>query len=145
MMLSAAGIAIDFECAPDECFVLQAEEGLLVHANHWTNPVAPSKLHWTELESVPASLYRDLRVRAALAPKRGGITVEDVKAALSDDWGTPHAVCRPPRPGESGNLSATVATIVIRPGAGSMEIAPLPALGARFTTYRLDAGERVAA
>ena len=33
--------------------------------------------------------------------------------------------------------SATVATILMRPAEGVMEIAPLPALGARFTRYAL--------
>jgi isopenicillin-N N-acyltransferase-like protein len=146
MMVSAAGgIAIDFECAPDEAFTVFPEGGLLVHANHWRSPVALSKLRETGLSSVPDSLYRDLRVQSALAPKRGAITVADVKDALFDDWGTPHAVCRPPRPGEGGNLSATVAMIVIRPAEGSMEIAPLPALNREFTTYRLDGGKRAAA
>lgn len=146
MMVSGGeGLAIDFECAPDEAFALYPEEGILVHANHWRSPVALSKLRETGLASVPDSLYRDWRVTQALAPKRGRITVEDVKEALFDDWGTPHAVCRPPRPGDGGNLSASVAMIVIRPAEGVIEIAPLPALNRTFTTYRLDGAARAVA
>jgi isopenicillin-N N-acyltransferase-like protein len=139
MMLSCAGgMAIDIECAPDEAFLLQPDRGLLVHANHWRSPVALAKLRETGLASVPDSPYRDARVEAALGGRRGRITVADAKAALFDDWGSPWSVCRPPMAEEDGgNLSATVAMIVIRPDLGEMEIAPLPAQNRTFTRYAL--------
>lgn len=134
----AGGICIDFECAPDETFQLHPEDGLLVHANHWLSPVALSKLKDTGILNTPDSLYRDIRVRELLAPQRGRITVDAVKAALLDDYETPWSVCRPPRPNLSNNLSATVAQIVMVPAEGRMDVAMLPALDRRFTTYRLD-------
>lgn len=145
MMIShAGGIAIDFECAPDESFQVHPDQGLLVHANHWVSPVALSKLRDTGILSTPDSLYRDLRVRDLLAPQRGRITVDAVKAALFDDYQTPWSVCRPPRRNLADNLSATVAQIVMAPAAGVMEVAMLPALDRRFTTYALEV-ERTAA
>jgi hypothetical protein len=45
---------------------------------------------------------------------------------------------RPPRPGVNGVVTATVAMIVMEPALGVMEVAPLPALNRRFTTYRLE-------
>ena len=80
-----------------------------------------------------ASLVRDL-----LSRNCGDITVDMVKIALSDDFATPWSVCRPPRLNLAGNLSATVATIVLRPAQGVMEAAVLPALDPTFTTYRLN-------
>lgn len=133
-----AGVAIDFECAPDETFQVHAEQGLLVHANHWQSPVALSKLRDTGVANMPDSLYRDLRVRDLLRPQLGGITTEGVKAALFDDFATPWSVCRPPRPGLTSNLSATVAMIVMEPAAGTMEVAMLPALSRTFQTFRFD-------
>jgi len=135
----AGGIAIDFECAPDETFQVHPDDGLLVHANHWVSPVALGKLKDTGVAGTPDSLYRDLRVRDLLAPQRGNITVEAVKAALLDDFASPWSVCRPPRLNLASNLSATVATIVLRPAQGMMEAAVLPALDPTFTTYRLNA------
>jgi len=132
------GIAIDFECAPDETFQLHPERGLLVHANHWVSPVALAKLRDTGIANTPDSLYRDIRVRDLLAPQLGGLTRDAVKAALFDDFATPWSVCRPPRPSLSNDLSATVAMIVMEPALGVMEVAPLPALNRQFTTYRLD-------
>jgi len=137
----AGGVAIDFECAPDETFQVLPERGLIVHANHWQSPVALAKLKDTGIANTPDSLYRDLRVRGLLAPQLGGITREAVKAALFDDFATPWAVCRPPRPSVGGStVTATVAMIVMEPAAGMLEAAPLPALARQFTTYSLEAG-----
>jgi isopenicillin-N N-acyltransferase-like protein len=44
LLSSGEGFAIDFECAPDECFPLYPMGEMLVHANHWQSPVALSKL-----------------------------------------------------------------------------------------------------
>ena len=139
MMLSTtAGFGIDFECAPDEAFALYPEDGLLVHANHWTSLAALSKLKDTGIANVPDSLYRDYRVRQALKPKIGRLTPDDIKAALFDDFGSPYAICRPPsNDGSSSSISATVAMIIMQPALGRMEIAPMPAFNRVFATYQL--------
>lgn len=134
----ADGIALNFECAPDESFVLQAENGLLVHANHWTSPVALAKLKDTGIANVPDSLYRDIRVRQLLAPHLGQITTEHVTAALFDDFQTPFSVCRPERMSFTNNLSATVAMFVMEPASGTMRVTPLPASNRVFTDYQLE-------
>jgi isopenicillin-N N-acyltransferase like protein len=136
------GIAIDFECAPDETFQVLPDAGLLVHANHWVSPVALAKLKDTGIANTPDSLYRDLRVRQLLQPQIGTVTVDAVKQALFDDFASPWSVCRPPRRNLADNLSASVAMIVMAPALGVMEVAPLPALNRRFTTYRLELAER---
>jgi isopenicillin-N N-acyltransferase-like protein len=140
MLSHASGWAVDVECAPDESFLLHAEDGLLVHANHWRSPVALAKLKDTGIATTPDSVYRDRRVEAALRRKRGALTLDDLRDAFFDDWQSPWAVCRPPRMSLGGNLSATVAMILMRPAEGHMEIAPLPALNRRFTTYALAPG-----
>ncbi|WP_456717104.1 C45 family autoproteolytic acyltransferase/hydolase [Bradyrhizobium sp. USDA 4353] len=132
------GVAIDFECAPDETFQVHPERGLLVHANHFVSPVALSKLKDTGIANTPCSLYRDIRVRDLLQPQIGAITKDAVKAALFDNFADPWSVCRPPRRNLSNNLSATVAMIVMEPAEGLMEVAPLPALNKQFTSYKLD-------
>lgn len=131
----AEGVAINFECAPDETFVVHAERGLIVHANHWVSPVALGKFKDVGVATTPDTLYRDLRVRSLLEPQVGKIDVAAVKAALLDDFATPWAVCRPPRLNLASNLSATVATVMMRPAERYMEIAALPALDPHFTRY----------
>ena len=138
MMISHSnGEAVNFECAPDEAFALFPKKGLFAHSNHWLSQVALSKLKETGLAAVPDSLYRDRRVRSFLEARRGALTAEDLKTALFDDFASPYSVCRPPIIKESGNLSATVAMIVMQPAAGVMEIAELPAVNRNFTEYRL--------
>jgi isopenicillin-N N-acyltransferase like protein len=139
MIGHAHGIAIDFECAPDETFLVHPQDGILVHANHFQSPVALSKLQDKGVFNMPDSLYRDLRVRQLLEPHNGQITVDTVKDALSDMFETPYSVCRPPRKSPlSNNQSATVAMIVMVPSEGRIEVALLPALGAHFWKYGLD-------
>ncbi len=131
----AEGIAIDFECAPDEAFRLEPEDGLLVHANHFVSPIALAKLMDTGIAETPDSLYRDIRVRSLLKHKLGSVTVGDVKSALLDDFQSPWSVCRPVRPNLQGVETATVAMIVMRPALGEMEVALMPADGARFERF----------
>jgi len=141
----AGGVAIDFECAPDETFQVHPQDGLLVHANHWQSPVALAKLKDTGIASTPDSLYRDIRVRDQLAPSIGTIDTDAVKAALFDDFASPWSVCRPPRPSLTTNLSATVAMIVMQPALGRMEVAMLPALNRSFQTFELAISPQVEA
>jgi isopenicillin-N N-acyltransferase-like protein len=144
MMISHRdGVAIDFECAPDETFQVLPTQGLVVHANHWQSPVALGKLRDTGIQNTPDSLYRDIRVRDLLTPDLGAITVDSVKQALFDDFASPWSVCRPPRLNTSSNLSATVAMIVMQPALGEMEVALLPALQRDFTTYTLTIEKQV--
>lgn len=138
MILSTKeGFAIDFECAPDESFTLYPQNGLLVHANHWDSPAARGKVREEGIEASPDSLYRGWRVSELLKDK-AKLGEEEMKNAFFDDFGTPYSVCRPPRPGFSSDLSATVAMIVMTPADGFMDVAPLPALNRNFTRYTLD-------
>ena len=137
MIASSAGFGIDFECAPDEAFPIHEQDGMIVHANHWISPTALSKLRDTGLPYVPESVYRDRRVRGLLEAKGRPLTLEDLKEAFFDDFLSPYSVCRPPRPGTGGNLTATVATVILDSSRGVMEIAPLPALNREFSTYAL--------
>jgi isopenicillin-N N-acyltransferase-like protein len=131
------GEAFGFECAPDETFWVAHDRGLYVHANHWIADSARAKVKDTGLAETPDSIYRDKRVRDQLSPKRGKLTLEDFRQAFFDDWNTPYSVCRPPRPNNRGNSVATAAMILMRPAEGHMEVAPMPALNRRFTTYTL--------
>ncbi|GAU85262.1 C45 family peptidase [Bosea sp. BIWAKO-01] len=138
MMLSTvAGFAIDFECAPDEAFPIYPGDGLIVHANHWVGSIALTKIKDTGIPRVPESFYRDWRVRKLLDDAGRKLSVADLKNAFFDDFLSPYAVCRPPRPNETGNLSATVSMVIMQPAKGIMEVAPLPALNRQFTRYSL--------
>ncbi|MBL0898084.1 MAG: acyl-CoA--6-aminopenicillanic acid acyltransferase [Reyranella sp.] len=133
--------AFGFECAPDDTFWIAPDRGLYVHANHWIAEPARARVKDTGLAETPDSIYRDKRVRDQLSQKlvsgRSKLTLEDFRQAFFDDWGTPHSVCRPPRPNNRGVVTATTAMILMRPGEGHLEACPMPALNRAFTTYTL--------
>jgi len=137
MLSEAAGEAVDLECAPDEIFWITPTDGLLVHANHWVSPAAQAKLRDLGLRNSPDSIYRQRRVFSSLAAKAGHIGIEDLKEALFDVFGAPHSVLRSPKPGSFDSISATVATTIMDPGAGTMWIARKPYQDQTFATYRL--------
>lgn len=129
------GIAINFECAPDETFQILPRDELIVHANHWQSPIALSKLKENGVTSFPDSLYRDIRVRQALEQHIWSIDASIVKEVLADKFGAPWGVCRPPHISIRNNLSATVATLIMEPELGCISVAILPAQGGEFVTY----------
>jgi isopenicillin-N N-acyltransferase-like protein len=137
---AASGLVYDFECAPDETFMVEPQKGVLVHANHWLSPIALTKLQERGLADAPSSFYREVRAREALTTKAGDVTVDDVMAVMLDDFETPWSICYPPRPSSPTDPSvyATVATLVMRPILGEMRVAMLPALDKRFTHYTLE-------
>jgi isopenicillin-N N-acyltransferase-like protein len=138
---AASGLVYDFECAPDETFRVEAQNGVLVHANHWLSPIALTKLQECGIADAPSTFYRDVRPREALAVRAGDITVDDVMGVMLDDFETPWSICYPPRPSSPSNTNSiyvTVATLIMRPILGEMRVAMLPALDKRFTSYTLE-------
>jgi isopenicillin-N N-acyltransferase like protein len=138
MIAQCGGVALNFECAPDETFLVHPHNGMIVHANHFQSTVALSKLVERGVKNMPDSLYRDMRVSDLLTPRLGKLTRADVVEALYDNYQTPWSVCRPPRPSMVNNLTATVATVVMEPALGYMGVAMLPALYPDFTEYKLE-------
>ncbi len=137
MAVSHGQEAFGFECAPDETFWLAPDRGIYVHANHWIAESARARVKDTGLAETPCSLYRDKRVRDRLVPKRGKLTLDDLRHAFFDDWNAPWSVCRPPRPNTRGVVTATAAMILMQPTEGRLEACPMPALNRTFTTYSL--------
>ncbi|MBL8271492.1 C45 family autoproteolytic acyltransferase/hydolase [Steroidobacter sp.] len=137
MISHAAGMAVDLEASPGEVFWLKPEDGLLVHSNHFKTEAARAKVRDVGLNISPDSLYRDDRVQQILAAHRGQLDVGHFKTAFRDDFGLPKAVCRVPTVGPGGTESATVASIIMKPAAGRMWIAPQPYAGGDFTEYSL--------
>ena len=138
MISHAGGFALNFECAPDETFLVHPQDGILVHANHFQSAVALGKLKDMGIQTTPDSLYRDVRVRELLNKDLGHLTLDHLRQAFFDDFATPWSVCRPPRLTLESNLSATVAMLLMDPARGHLEIAPLPAINRQFTRYTLD-------
>ena len=83
------------------------------------------------------TLYRQRRVESALRSLPGKVSVDDLKQALSDRYGWPDSVLRPPKPAPFGAQSCTVCTTLMRPAKGQMEIARKPWIEQNFHPYSL--------
>jgi isopenicillin-N N-acyltransferase-like protein len=131
------GEAVGLETTPDEAFWMQPDDGLLWHANHFKIPAALARVRDVGLRRTPESLYRDSRVGSILKSNRGQICVNTFKRAFADDYGTPDAVLRQPAARPGGNLSATVASLIMDSTAKTMWIARAPYRDPLYVEYTL--------
>lgn len=129
------GSAVTLETTNDRSYWLQPEDGLLIHANHFKSPVAQARVLDIGLLRCPESLYRDQRVLEFMRARKGAITLETFKEAFADTFGAPDAVLRTPKARAGGNLSGTVATLIMDATDRRMWLAPLPFESINFTEY----------
>ncbi|MFN3649893.1 MAG: C45 family autoproteolytic acyltransferase/hydrolase [Armatimonadota bacterium] len=103
---------LDLETAPERLSRLEAEEGVLVHANHFVDPER------TGVEQPPNprrhfSEKRHCRLGALLRAARP-LTLEKIQAALRDHDQYPNAICRHPDPTLApAERSLTVTSVVM--------------------------------
>lgn len=132
------GCGISLEAAPDEVYPMLPQADVLVHANHWLSPVALVRLKDPGLAARPDSLYRQHRVETALRAIEGrGVSWDDIRSILADDFGYPDGVLRSPKPGDFSSISATVATTLMDAANGVMWVARKPYEGREFQEYAL--------
>jgi len=141
---AGTGIVHDLECAPDETFVVEPKDGVLVHSNHWLSPAALVKLRETGIADSPCSFWRQQRAERLLAPHRM-IGLDQVRAVLADTAGSPLSICVPPRPSTVTGETATVASFLMRPALGEMQVAMMPSGGADYVSYALKSDQRALA
>lgn len=132
----AEGEIINLETTPGEVFWQVPEEGILTHANHFVTAAARAKLRDRGMVEGMNSLYRDRRVRRILERDGSAITDQSIRTAFADTFGPPRGVLRAPQPG-SDQISATVASIIMDPGAGRMWVRQRPYLDGDYTEFRL--------
>jgi isopenicillin-N N-acyltransferase-like protein len=108
----AGGEIIDIEAAPHRCAYLYPDaDGVITHANHFeAMPEVRS-----QMERIgPHTLYRAARLRRLLKRDLGRLDIARIKAALSDDFGHPNAICRyPDETLPEAKRGVTAASIVI--------------------------------
>jgi isopenicillin-N N-acyltransferase-like protein len=112
-----SGRVVDVESTPDGYELLEPEDDLVVHTNHFQGERyrAQERL----LGSLPDSAARLARMRALLRAAHGKITLETIKRSLRDHDGGPAAICRhePDRP------MKTIASIIADPDQGRLHVA----------------------
>ena len=124
-----SGRLCDFELAPHRMAVLDAEDGVIIHTNHFRSPsLAPEE---ALLASLPDSAWRQRRMEALLADRHGRITIDDLKRALSDHDHWPTSICR------HESEVRTIASIIAEPEQGRLHVAVGNPCSSDFVTYSL--------
>lgn len=131
------GEAICLETTPESVYWLEAEQGILTHANHFKHPAACHELKDLSLARHPESLHRDGRAHRFLHEAGGEITIDTIKSVLADRFDSPNAICRSPAYRPDGSYSATVASLIMDSTAGRMWLAAAPYDECVYEEYRL--------
>jgi isopenicillin-N N-acyltransferase-like protein len=88
----ARGQTMDIEVTPGEFDHIPPRDGIITHGNHFSGTriraVDSGVTRW------PDSVYRECRLREAFERQGEGIRVEDMMAALRDEFGAPYAISR---------------------------------------------------
>ncbi len=81
------------ETCPTEPHVLRPQGGMLVHTNHFLEPLQTARdlKAWTHL--FPCTYNRHQRASRLLAARAGRIDPAGIKEILSDHFDAPHSVC----------------------------------------------------
>ena len=121
---AAGGHIVDIESSPDHVSRLDAQDGIVTHSNHFLAAGHGESL----LEKIsPNTLYRADRMRALLHPHRGALAFAHMRAAATDHFGEPYAICRhgdPNQPSEKRTM--TVGAVLIDLEARTMHVANGP-------------------
>ena len=112
MFGDAGGQTLDIEASPVHVDYLAPERGVITHGNHFEGARLSGRD--LSLERFPDSLYRACRLRDRLNENAGNITEDNIKDALRDQFGKPHAIARDADLGQGQfDQLQTVASIII--------------------------------
>lgn len=105
------GEALNLETAPHTYNVIWAKDGLLAHTNHFLvqNPEIKDYMP----EEFPNTLTRFYRASKMLYQNRSKISLETIKAILTDHFDKPYSICLHPVPDGHGAFIQTNASIIV--------------------------------
>jgi isopenicillin-N N-acyltransferase-like protein len=132
---AAGGEIVDLEASPDHVSRLYPEDGIITHSNHFLTDGHGESL----LEKISSNtLYRAERMRALLEPHRGALSFAQMRAAASDHYGAPYAVCRHPDAGQPAVLrTMTVGAVLIDLDARILHVANGPPCGNDYVAFEV--------
>lgn len=114
----AEGAIADLELTVDDHAVLTADDGVLVHANHY---LAESLAHLAATNPPPdSSIHRQARMADLIAGATRPLSIEDLQGFFRDHDGYPGSICAHERPTAT---SKTVASLISEPGARRLHAA----------------------
>ncbi|HPL29746.1 MAG TPA: C45 family autoproteolytic acyltransferase/hydrolase [Anaerolineae bacterium] len=132
VLSDSKGNIADLELTPEGIAWLTAEEGFIVHTNHFLGEPFASR---PDLEPRPDSLTRYERLRILAEQNLGAIDVPLMQQILADHENYPVSLCRYVL--EPGTDTGTAASLIAEPEKGLLHVcAGNPCLG-EFVTYSL--------
>jgi len=131
MLLAAKGRALNIEAYPGGCDLIEPENGIVTHANHFV-------LHRERnaLEDSP----RGERLKELLQRKHGSITIDYVKECLGDHANYPKAICCHPSDMKISlaQRSITVASMIVDFDERTIHICAGPPCEGEFQAFVMD-------
>jgi isopenicillin-N N-acyltransferase-like protein len=130
------GEIIDLETSPDAVSYHYPRDGIVTHSNHFLDPRhGPSQMERLS----PSTLYRANRLDRLLRKDVGRLDMPHFKAALSDHFGAPMAICRHPNEAqEPARQTMTNASVVIDLDTRTLNVANGPPCGNDFVAIGFD-------
>jgi isopenicillin-N N-acyltransferase-like protein len=130
LLASKDGKAIDIEAHPGGADLMEPQDGLLCHANHFE--VTPKR---NFLQASP----RKARLEELLRKRLGTLTIDYIKQCLSDHQNYPHAICRHPSEADRplARRSMTVASMIVDFQESVAHICAGPPCEGEFVRYEL--------
>ncbi len=123
---TADGAALTIEAAPGDVRTVQpiaAENGTVLHTNHFLRPVPGA--HDLAPTAMPDSYVRHARLRDLIAEPAGPLSVDDLRAALTDHADHPSSVCcHPDDRAHPDTRWATLASVIMEPATATLRLAP---------------------
>ncbi len=139
VLADADGSIIGLESTSEEYQIIDSENDILTHANHYlTERYRAVDGAYTTLRDFPDTFLRAKRIRRLLEQQYGDITPEVVMEILADHLNYPNSICRHPEPGgPPGLLGETLASVIMVPEERKMLIAYGNPCTCRFVEYRI--------
>jgi isopenicillin-N N-acyltransferase-like protein len=129
VLTDGSGRLVDIELTPEGMELVEADDNIVVHANHFVSPALVCKDALRQ--SMPDSPERHSRLLGLLCDRRGQIQVRDLQIALADHANGPASVCRHQPDVE------TIASIIAEPEDGRLHVSLGHPCTGSFATFQL--------
>lgn len=139
LLLADPTEVLGVETTAEDVLVIEPVEGTLVHTNHYLHP---RSVHWNDSlgRYLVNSTARCTRVQELVDALTPPVSIEALKAVLSDHRGEPNAICRHADRDEW--KGETNIAIIAEPEARRVHVAFGPPCTATFHTYSIAADSR---
>jgi isopenicillin-N N-acyltransferase-like protein len=125
VLASAEGDIVGFESTSDEFQILQPENDILAHSNHYlTDKFKEVDGTYTTFRDFPDTFLRHTRIRKLMKQRYGAITPDVMMDILADHNNYPNSICRhPDMDFPPGLVGETLASVIMVPEDRKMYIA----------------------